>query len=720
VQGGGQFEVAGARDANKGKRVTGVTMQPSEDHQQSTSGGELNGPQRLRLRVSCQYIDKLLTEVESILHDASSRSPFGKYIVDVNPDQTRVLEDYIQRIRGQLLRSLAWQGMKPEEPRIPATRAVLTNLSFIDIAVEELRPRYMRGAGPVGGDVARELNGVVHELRSLLEGTNRYLRQEMGTNLEARLTSLQQAGADVSLLQALSRMVTEHGFVEFRGRIEALTARLEDPSFEVALFGRVSSGKSSLLNALLGVDILPVGVNPITAVPTKLRSGPFSRAVITFADGRNEAISLHELAQYVSEESNLGNQRNVVRALAEISSPRLQDGIVLVDTPGLGSLARRGATETLAYLPSADLGLVLIDAGSTLSEEDIGTLRLLYDAGIPPLVLLSKADLLAPQDVIKARAYTASQLQQQLGVTLPVHPVSALPSHSTLLDEFFDTELLPRFDRARLLRDESVSRKTGSLRNAVVAAMETVLDRERLSSGLDQPSLEKLEMDLRRAIGEVGEQPRLLEQDLLMLEESSDRTFSRVAEQAFAWSHESGQSVILPLQISEWTQAFVREQLRDPIRRLRESAERAILSLQQIAAVLHASDTPSMNEVEALLRDLPRFELVPLTKPVSVNHWVLLGDKVAVSRVRSHLKEDMQGLKQELHSYGRALYQWAQQTTRNLERLVSSYADGYRIQIHRLSGSTEARVDADRLRRDLDYLLQIGGTVAQYEAQKSA
>jgi hypothetical protein len=442
--------------------------------------------------------------------------------------------------------------------------------------------------------------------------------------------------------------------------------------------------------------------------------------VITFADGRNEAISLQELAQYVTEEGNPGNQRNVVRALAEISSHRLKDGIVLVDTPGLGSLARPGATETLAYLPSADLGLLLLDAGSTLSEEDIGTLRLLYEAGIPPLVLLSKGDLLAQQDLLKAKAYIASQLQQQLGVTLPVHPVSALPSHSALLDEFFDAELLPRFDRARLLRDESVSRKTGSLREAVIATMQTILDRERHSGGLDKPALEKLEMDLRRAIGEIGEQPRLIEGDLLMLEESSDRTLFRVAEQALAWSHESGQAVISPLQISEWTHAFVEEQLRDPIRRLRESAERAILSLQQIAAALHTSDIPSANEVEALLRNLPRFELVPLTNPVSVSHWVMFGDKVALSRVRSHLAEDMKGLKEELHSYGRTLSQWAQQTTRNLERLVSSYADGYRIQIHRLSGSTEAQVDTDGLHRDLDYLLQNGGTVAQYEAQTTA
>ena len=302
----------------------------------------LNEAQRLRLSVSCQYIDRLLTDIGNVLHSASSPSPFAKYIVDISPAQARVLEDYIHRLRGQLLRSLAWQQLEPGDPTIPATHAILTNLSFIDIAVEELRPRHMRGSGAVSDRVAGDLNGVVHELRSLIEGMNRYLRQKMGTNLEARLERLQQQGANVSLLQTTSEIIGRHGLVEFRGRLEAITARLEDSNFEVAFFGRVSSGKSSLLNALLGKDILPVGINPITAVPTRLRSGPNARAVITFVDGHSEKIPLDEIAQFVTEQGNPGNTRNVIKAVAEIPSPSLTQGIVLVDTPGLGSLATAG------------------------------------------------------------------------------------------------------------------------------------------------------------------------------------------------------------------------------------------------------------------------------------------------------------------------------------------------------------------------------------------
>src|ERR1700733_7431502 len=128
----------------------------------------LNQAQRLRLSVSCQYIDRLLGDVEKILHTASSHSPFGKYVEDISPAQARVLEDYIHRLRGQLLRSLAWQQLEPAAPTIPATHAILTNLSFIDIAIEELRPRHMRGSGSVSARIGGGLDGGVLDLPHLL------------------------------------------------------------------------------------------------------------------------------------------------------------------------------------------------------------------------------------------------------------------------------------------------------------------------------------------------------------------------------------------------------------------------------------------------------------------------------------------------------------------------------------------------------------------------
>ncbi len=140
--------------------------------------GELNSNQQRRLYVTCSYIDRLLAEIEKVLHETASPSPFPRHVIDITPAQGRVLDDHIRRIREQLLRTLACRKMKPEPAEIPATRAVLTHLEFIDIAIEELRPSYMRGSGAIPAGAGDELTGAVYELRSVVQSMRRYIRQE--------------------------------------------------------------------------------------------------------------------------------------------------------------------------------------------------------------------------------------------------------------------------------------------------------------------------------------------------------------------------------------------------------------------------------------------------------------------------------------------------------------------------------------------------------------
>ncbi|MGH9600275.1 MAG: dynamin family protein [Terracidiphilus sp.] len=683
--------------------------------------GELNDAQQRRLSITCEYIDKLLCDVEHILHQAASNSPFPRHVVDITPAQTRVLEDHVRRLREQLLRTLAWQNMKPEPPDIPATRAVLTNLAFIDIAIEELKPSYMRGSGAVPDDAVDELNGVVHELRSVVQGMERYIRQEFGTDLQSRLKDLEAAGHDVALLRLIEEVVTRHGLVEFRSRIGSLASRLQDNNLEVALFGRVSSGKSSLLNALLGMDILPVGVNPITAVPTKIRYGTAVQTAVAFASGREELISADEFSKLISEQGNPGNQRNLVRATIEIPSPRLKQGIVLVDTPGLGSLAKRGAAETMAYLPACDLALLLIDAGAVLNDEDIGTLRILYEAGIPALVLLSKADLLADGDLYRVTGYVETQLQHQLGLAAHVHAVSALPQFAVLLDHFFERELLPRFDRARALREASVARKIGALRGAVIAALETSLDRQRRGkANFVATDAHGTEAQLRHVSGEIGEQRTALDRAFLELGEHPEAILSVLADMAAARICSGANGDIASLELSEWTHDVVQRRVDGALAATRDAINNSVDTLQKIAQDMARSDMPSREDVELLLRDAPRFESNFLPDRVTAARWKWLGRGIVRALVRSRLRQTLgPTLKDELHRYGRVLSQWSEHMTRKISALMNSYTDAYRAQLNRMRGAPIDEMAAPEIERDLELLLNRSVAENADETQQS-
>jgi hypothetical protein len=149
--------------------------------------GELNEVQQRRLIITCKYIDDLLCDMEQALHTERSKSPFPHYVVDVTAEQAKEIEGHIRRFRSQLLQILDWQHMKPEPPEIPVTRSITTNLAFIEIAIEELKPRHLRGCGAVPADAVEGLNGEIHELLSLVKKMESYLRHELGVNTVTRV-----------------------------------------------------------------------------------------------------------------------------------------------------------------------------------------------------------------------------------------------------------------------------------------------------------------------------------------------------------------------------------------------------------------------------------------------------------------------------------------------------------------------------------------------------
>jgi hypothetical protein len=121
----------------------------------------LNSSQLLHLLSSSQYADKLLADVESILFAAKSKSAFPKYKGSLAPAQIKVTEDYVARIRAQMVRVLESQGVPLPEPSLEPVHAIRVTLAFIRIAFQECTPgrmRWLRG-GPRGPGTRTERSG---------------------------------------------------------------------------------------------------------------------------------------------------------------------------------------------------------------------------------------------------------------------------------------------------------------------------------------------------------------------------------------------------------------------------------------------------------------------------------------------------------------------------------------------------------------------------------
>jgi hypothetical protein len=192
---------------------------------------------------------------------------------------------------------------------------------------------------------------------------------------------------------------------------------------------------------------------------------------VCFADAPPCAIEIARLSEFVSERGNRDNAKHVTDVLVALPSSRLGEGVTLVDTPGLGSLASRGAQETMAYLPRCDLGVVLVDSSSAFNQEDLSLIQSLYLAGIEANVVLSKADLLSEGDRARSIDYAQHQIATHLGLQLRVHSVSTVVENESMLSAWFEFEIRPLLARHRALADASTRRKIAILRESVAASL---------------------------------------------------------------------------------------------------------------------------------------------------------------------------------------------------------------------------------------------------------
>jgi hypothetical protein len=206
----------------------------------------------------------------------------------------------------------------------------------------------------------------------------------------------------------------------------ALAGRIAEGRFYVACLGQFKRGKSTLLDALISERVLPTGVLPITAVPTVIRHGTKTRARVRLGGSGWTDILPENLPQYVSEDLNPENKKDV-RAVEVFSpSPLLARGMCFVDTPGLGSVFEGNTEATQAFVPHIDAALVVVGADPPISGEE---LSLVEDVGRhvrDVVVVMNKADRTSEEDRRVAAAFTRNVLEKRLGRPIgPIYEVSA-------------------------------------------------------------------------------------------------------------------------------------------------------------------------------------------------------------------------------------------------------------------------------------------------------
>lgn len=256
-------------------------------------------------------------------------------------------------------------------------------------------------------------------------------------------------------------------------RIDICAALLEEnPPIDVAILGQFKAGKSSFINSLLGKPILPTGVVPVTTVITRLQYGPAERAFVTHFDGSRVEITLEKLVDFTSEAGNPGNVKNVEVVDIDVSAMSGYPGLRLVDTPGMGSVFKAHMKIAQEWLPEVGAAIVAVSSDRPLSENDLDLIRELAHHTPNVILLLTKADLLLPEQQAEVVQFLEKTLERELGRKLPIFIFSTRVNTERHV-RAIETEILLRLSLNRDREFKSIlQHKVKSLASACINYME--------------------------------------------------------------------------------------------------------------------------------------------------------------------------------------------------------------------------------------------------------
>lgn len=259
-----------------------------------------------------------------------------------------------------------------------------------------------------------------------LHAINQCLRDIAMPNIEDKLANQVPSSTGARELARLVEIASQLGESSIAQDVRQLLARTSEGRFFVVCLGQFKRGKSTLLDALVGEPILPMGVVPVTAVPTVLRYGA-QRSARVFIDGKWQTIPPENLAHYVSEDLNPENRKCVDGVEVFLPSPLLAHGMCLVDTPGIGSVFAGNTETTREFIPQIDAAILVVGADPPISGDELALMEVVAVDVDEILIVLNKIDRVSPEERQQASAFATRVVEARLKRAAGrVYEVSAL------------------------------------------------------------------------------------------------------------------------------------------------------------------------------------------------------------------------------------------------------------------------------------------------------
>jgi small GTP-binding protein len=356
-------------------------------------------------------------------------------------------------------------------------------------------------------------------------------------------------GEFLELIENLRQQLSST-FADLLPRIENIAAKISDEKFNLVVVGQFKRGKSTLINALVGENILPTAVVPLTSIVTTLHHGTNEKITVSFADGHAETIGRDRLQEYVTEKLNPENVKNVEQVDIELPCGFLKSGVYLVDTPGVGSIYAHNTDAANQFLPESDATIFLMTADQPLSIGEVEFLRNVREHVKKIFFVLNKVDLLSESEQHESAAFIKDSLSKELSIPHDAIKLFLVSAKSALNNrKEGDFEILEKALQNFLSKEKTaVLMDTASRRARRIVVEASTLARlrlkaysesmESLQKKIDEfrkfrKEIQKRQEDISRVIYTAYNISTMIEEDTVIFKEKTqpevERRFEEVA-----------------------------------------------------------------------------------------------------------------------------------------------------------------------------------------------